>query len=321
MKGLTDVPGILVGHATDAEALTGCTVILCGSEAVGGVDIRGSATGTCEIEALNPGHVAPNVHGICLAGGSSFGLEASSGVRRVLERRGIGFDTGITHVPIVPSAILFDLGLARAGMRPGREMGEKATLAATDAAVPEGNVGAGAGATVGKLFGLRQAMKSGIGSASLRIGPHVIVAALVAVNALGDVIDPDSHRIIAGARKTPDSREFIDSTAMMRHGVPVGGFARSNSRNNTTLAVIATNARLDRVQTNKLAALASLGVARTISPVNTMSDGDITFALSLGNEKATVDELGVTAADALAMAVVRAVRAAKTVAGLPGLAS
>ena len=319
MKGLTDVPGILVGHATDAGALTGCTVILCGSEAFGGVDIRGSATGTCEIEALNPGHVAPNVHGICLAGGSSFGLEASSGVRRVLERRGIGFNAGVAHVPIVPSAILFDLGLAKAGVRPDREMGEKATLAASDGPVAEGNVGAGTGATVGKLFGMKQAMKSGIGSASLTIGPNLVVAALVAVNALGDVIDPASRKILAGARKTPESGEFIDSTAMLRHGVPVGGFARTNSRN-TTLAVVATNAKLDRVQTNKLAALASLGVARTISPVNTMSDGDITFAISLGNERATVDEVGVTAAEVLSMAILRAVRAAKSAGGIPGLA-
>lgn len=315
MKGLTDVPGILVGHATDSDALTGCTAILCGSDAVGGVDIRGSATGTCEIEALDPGHVAPNIHAICLAGGSAFGLEASSGVRHVLERRGIGFNTGVAHVPIVPSAILFDLGIGKSNVRPGREMGEKAALAANDGPVPEGNVGAGTGASVGKLFGMKQAMKSGIGSASLMLGQKVVVAALVAVNALGDIRDPETHKIIAGTRKSPDSREFIDAHAMMRHGVPIGGFSRTN----TTLAVVATNARLDRVQANKLAALASLGVARTISPVNTMSDGDITFALSLGNEHATIDEIGVTAADVLAMAVVRAVKAAKTVAGLPGL--
>jgi L-aminopeptidase/D-esterase-like protein len=316
MNGLTDIPGILVGHATDTEALTGCTVILCGSDAVGGVDIRGSATGTCEIEALNPGHVAPNIHAICLAGGSAFGLEASSGVRRVLERRGIGFNAGVAHVPIVPSAILFDLGIGKPGVRPDREMGEKATNAAHGGPVEEGNVGAGTGASVGKLFGMKQAMKSGIGTASLTIGPKIIVAALVAVNALGDVMDPNTRKIIAGARKSPQSREFIDSTAMLRHGVPVGGFGRTN----TTLAVVATNAKLDRVQTNKLAALASLGVARTISPVNTMSDGDITFAISLGHETATIDELGVTAAEALATAIVRAVRSAKSVAGIPGLA-
>ena len=316
MKGLTDVPGILVGHATDSDALTGCTVILCGNDAVGGVDIRGSATGTVEIDTLHPGHVAANVHAITLAGGSAFGLEASAGVRKALEKKGIGFNTGAARVPIVPGAILYDLGIGKADVRPTLEMGEKAVAAANDGPVEEGNVGAGTGATVGKLFGARQSMKSGLGSASLTLGSGVMVAALVAVNAVGDVIDPAVNKIIAGARMSPDSREFIDSAAALRHGTArTPGF-----RGNTTLAVVATNAKLDRVQANKLAALASIGVTRTISPVNTMSDGDITFALSLGNEQASVDAVGVAAAEALAMAVVRAVKAAKTAGGVPGLA-
>jgi len=316
MKGLTDVPGILVGHATDSNALTGCTVVLCGSNAVGGVDVRGSATGSVELDALHPSHVAPHVHAIALAGGSAFGLEASCGVRRALERRGIGFDTGVARVPIVPGAILFDLGIGKAGVRPDRDMGEKAVAAASADAVAEGNVGAGTGATVGKIFGMKQAMKSGIGSASLTLGSGVMVAALVAVNALGDVIDPESGRIVAGARVSATGPEFVNSAAAMRHGTGSGPAFRGN----TTLAVVATNAKLDRVQINKVAALASLGVARTISPVNTMSDGDITFALSLGNESATVDAVGVAASEALAMAVLRAVRAAKTAGGIPGLA-
>jgi L-aminopeptidase/D-esterase-like protein len=316
MKGLTDVPGILVGHAGDPQALTGCTVILCGSDATGGVDVRGSATGSCELETLNPGHVTPHVHGILLAGGSAFGLEAPSGVRRVLEKRRIGFPTGVTFVPIVPGAILYDLGIGRSDVRPDREMGEKATLAANDGPVQEGNVGAGTGATVGKIFGMKQAMKSGIGSASLTLGSGVVVAALVAVNAFGDVLDPATGRIVAGARKSPGSREFIDSAAALRHGVP----ETPPFRGNTTLAVVATNARFDKVQANKVAALASLGVARTISPVNTMADGDMTFALSLGNERASVDAVGVAAAEVLAMAVLRAVRSAKTAGGVPGLA-
>jgi L-aminopeptidase/D-esterase-like protein len=219
-------------------------------------------------------------------------------------------------VPIVPGAILFDLGIGSAKARPTREMGEQAVTAANDGPVTEGNVGAGAGATVGKILGMKNAMKSGIGSASLTLGTGVVVAAMVAVNALGDVIEPGTGKIIAGARKTPDSREFVNAAAVMRHGEHGAGFGRRN----TTLAVVATNAALDRVQTNKLAALASLGVARTISPVNTMSDGDITFALSLGTERASVDAVGTAAADALAMAVVRAVRAAKTAGGVPGLA-
>ena len=314
MKGLTDVPGILVGHATDTVGLTGCTVILCGSDAVGGVDVRGSATGSSELETLNPGAVAPNVHAIVLAGGSAFGLEAGCGVRNWLEKRGIGYPAGPTHVPIVPSAILFDLSFAKAGVRPTREMGERAAAAANAGAVVEGNVGAGTGATVGKIFGMKQSMKGGIGSASLSLGSGVIVAAMVAVNALGDVIE--NGRIIAGARKSPTSGEFADTAMSMRHGV--GGAPRGAG--NTVLAVIATNARLDRVQTNKLAALGSLGMVRTISPVNTMADGDITFAISLGKEKASVDDVGVAAAEALGMAVIRAVKAARTSGGVPGLA-
>ncbi len=314
MKGLTDVPGILVGHATDAAALTGCTVILCGPGAVGGVDIRGSATGSCELDTLHPGHVAPNVHAIVLSGGSAFGLETTCGVRNLLEKRGIGYNAGVARVPIVPGAILFDLGIGSSQIRPTRETGEKAALAANPGPVAEGNVGAGTGATVGKIFGMRQAMKSGIGTASLTLGSGAAVAALIAVNAVGDVIDPANGQIVAGARKSPASREFANSAAAMRHGLnpPAGG--------HTVLAVIATNVRLDRVQTNKLAALASLGVARTISPVNTMNDGDITFAISLGQERASVDEVGVAAAQAMATAVLRAVRAAKSAGGIPGLA-
>jgi L-aminopeptidase/D-esterase-like protein len=256
------------------------------------------------------------VDAIVLSGGSAFGLETAAGVRRALEKRGIGFQTGFGRVPIVPGAILFDLPIARPGVRPDREMGEKAVGAATSDAVAEGNVGAGTGATVGKIFGIHQAMKSGIGSASLTLGSGVMVAAMVAVNALGDVIDPSNGKIVAGARTTPESREFVNSAAALRHGIA----SPRPFRGNTTLAVIATNAKLDRVQTNKLAALASIGVARTISPVNTMSDGDITFAISTGNEQATIDAVGIAASEALAMAVLRAVRSAKTAGGVPGLA-
>src|SRR5580692_2334875 len=218
MKGLTDVPGILVGHASDLVALKGCTVVLCGTDAVGGVDIRGSATGSCELDTLSPGHVAPNVHAIVLSGGSAFGLETTCGVRNFLEKRGVGYDAGVARVPIVPGAILFDLGIGSAHVRPTREMGEKAAAAANAGLIVEGNVGAGTGATVGKIFGMKQAMKSGIGTASLTLGPGVVVAALVAVNPLGDVIDPSNGQIVAGARKSPTSREFANSAAMMRHG-------------------------------------------------------------------------------------------------------
>ncbi len=314
MKGLTDIAGIRVGHASDFDALTGCTAVLCPSGAAGGVDIRGSATGTSEIDTLNPGHVTDHVHGIVLSGGSAFGLEAASGARKYLAQHGAGFDTGVARVPIVPSAILFDLAIGKAGVRPGREMGEAAAAAATDGAVVEGCVGAGTGATVGKLFGMKRAMKSGLGSFTVRGGDGVMVSALVVVNALGDVRDAASGQVIAGAREAEASREFVNAERAMREG-KTGGFGR-----NTTLAVVATNAQLNKVQTNKLAALASIGVVRVIAPVNTMSDGDVTFALSMGQQRANLDVLGVMAIEAVEQAILRAVRQARSMGGVPGLA-
>jgi L-aminopeptidase/D-esterase-like protein len=258
------------------------------------------------------------VHAVVFAGGSAFGLEAASGVRRFLEKRGVGFETGAAKVPIVPCAILYDLGIGKANVRPTREMGEAAAAAATGDAVQEGCVGAGTGATVGKLLGMRQAMKSGIGSATVVLEGSlaaVRVSALVAVNAVGDIRDPQSGALIAGARKSPESMELADSERLMKRGMQ-GGFRREN----TTLAVVATNARLTKVQAVKLAQLASLGMARTIYPVNTMSDGDLAIGLSLGNENASVDALGVAAAEALSQAIVRAVKLSTSMGGLPGLA-
>jgi L-aminopeptidase/D-esterase-like protein len=318
MKGLTDIPGIRVGHASDYEGITGCTAILCEAGGVAGADIRGSASGTEEFATLEPGHVSGRIHALVFAGGSAFGLEAASGVRRYLEHKGIGFDTGVARVPIVPCAILFDLGIGKASARPTREMGEAAASAATADAVREGSVGAGTGATVGKLFGMTRAMKSGIGSATVALeGPFsgVRVAALAAVNAFGDVIDPKTGRIIAGARRAAGSREFADSAAEMKRGVQ-GGFGRKN----TTLVAVVTNARLDQVQARKLAQQAQLGIARTINPVNTMADGDLTVAISLGEAQADINALGVAAAEAVSEAILRAVRLAPTLGGAPGLA-
>jgi L-aminopeptidase/D-esterase-like protein len=315
MKGLTGIPGIRVGHASNFDALTGCTAILCDG-AVGGVDIRGSATGTEEIETLRPGHIAGQVHGIVLSGGSAFGLETASGVRRYLEQRGIGFRAGPAVVPIVPCAILFDLGIGKAGVRPTREMGEAAAAAATTEAVQEGAVGAGTGATVGKIFGMRQAMKSGVGSGFEELPGGARVAALVVVNAFGDVRDPATGKLIAGARRAPGSSELADTEAQMKNGLLRGGFEGRN----TTLAVVATNVRLSKVGATKLAQMANLGVARTIYPVHTLFDGDVTFALSLGDAQADVNALGVAAASAVAQAVVRAVRHAPGMGGIPGLA-
>ena len=316
MKGLTAIAGIRVGHASNFDALTGCTAILCEMGAVGGVDIRGSASETSSIDTLQPGHITRQVHGIVLSGGSAFGLETVSGVRRYLEQHGVGFRVGRSVVPIVPGAILFDLDIGKAGIRPTREMGEVAAAAATADAVKEGAVGAGTGATVGKIFGMRQAMKSGIGSGLVELKGGVLVAALVAVNAFGDVRDPATGKLIAGARRAADSMDLADTESVMKAGA-----ARVASEpHNTTLAVVATNARLTKVEAAKLAEFGSLGIARTIYPVWTMFDGDTTFALSLGEARADVNVLGVAAAEAVAQAVVRAVKSAPSMGGVPGLA-
>jgi L-aminopeptidase/D-esterase-like protein len=314
MKGLTDIPGIRVGHISDFQAITGCTAILFEAGAVGGVDVRGSASGTEELATLDPLHVTEQVHGILLAGGSAFGLEAASGVRRYLERKGVGFNTGSAKVPIVAAAILYDLGIGRADVRPTVAMGEAAAAAAGTDAVPEGAVGAGTGATIGKIQGMRQAMKSGIGSFTVTLPGGVLVASLVAVNAFGDVRDPATGKAIAGVRRTPDSRELGNTEELMKRGAS-GGFSRAN----TTLAVVATNAQLTKVQARKLAQLSGLGMARSIYPVNTMFDGDVVFALSLGTHRADINTLGVAGAEAVGGAVLRAVKLAKTLGGVPGL--
>ncbi len=318
MKGLTDIPGIRVGHASDYDGLTGCTVILCEAGAVAGVDIRGSATGTEEFDLMSPLHLTERLHGVLLAGGSAFGLEAASGVRRFLEHKGIGFDTGVAKVPLVTGAILFDLAIGKATARPTREMGETAAAAATDDAVAEGSVGAGTGATVGKLFGMKRAMKSGLGTATVDAGGGVLVSALAAVNAFGDVRDPQTGKILAGARTAESSREFADTLAAVKRGALSrrGGFGRTN----TTLCVVATNARLSKVGATKLAQLSGAAMARTIAPVWTTFDGDVVIALSTGAADGEINTLGAAGAEALEKAIVRAVTLAKSMGGVPGLA-
>jgi len=317
MKGLTDIDGIRVGHASDDHAMTGCTVILCEEGAVAGADIRGSASGTEEFTVLEPGHLVERIHAVVLAGGSAFGLEAASGVRRYLARKGVGFGIAGTIVPIVPAAILYDLAIGRSDVWPTREMGEAAAAAATSEAVEEGSVGAGTGATVGKAFGIDRAMKGGIGSATVSLGgaSGVRVAALAAVNALGDVIAPNPGRILAGARTAADSMEFADTARAL-----LDGLANIASPQNTTLVVVATNAHLSKVQARKLAQMAQIGMARTIRPVHTMSDGDVVIALSLGSLEANINALGVAAAAAVEESILRGVQYAKGMAGVPGLA-
>jgi len=312
-NAITDVPGISVGHSQDVEALTGCTVILCPTGAVGGVDVRGSAPGTRETDLLRPMNLVERVHAILLTGGSAFGLDAASGVMRFLEERGYGFDVGVARVPIVPAAVLFDLHIGRADVRPDAKMGYQACLNASSQSVAEGNVGAGTGATVGKFLGPRWATKSGLGTASIKIGNGVVVGAIVAVNAFGDVVDPQTGAILAGTRR-PIVGGFLNTTQAMTSGL---GQKILDFATNTTIAVVATNAALTKEQVNKVAQMSHDGLARTISPVHTMLDGDTIFALSLGEAKGDVNAIGVAAAEVLARAVLRAVEKAEPAGGLP----
>jgi L-aminopeptidase/D-esterase-like protein len=315
MKGLTDIAGIRVGHASDYDALTGCTVVLCERGAVGGYDIRGSATGTEEVEVLRPQHVTERVHAIVLAGGSAFGLEAASGVRRYLERKGIGFPMASARIPLVAAAILYDLGIGKAEVRPTREMGEVAASHASTDAVAEGCVGAGTGATIGKALGMKHAMKGGLGTYTVSLPGGVLVSALSATNAVGDVRDPATGKILAGARQAPDSREFANGAEIIKNRKPA-----ARARENTTLVVVATNARLHKVQATKIAQMAHHGMARTLYPASTMFDGDIVFALSAGELSADMNAIGIAAAEAVAQAIVRSVTLAKSMGGVPGLA-
>ncbi|MEW6724275.1 MAG: P1 family peptidase [Bacillota bacterium] len=309
-RGITDIHGIKVGHYTDEQALTGCTVVLCPHGAVAGVDVRGAAPGTRETDLLRPGHLVERAHAILLGGGSAFGLEAASGVMEYLEENGYGFDVQVARVPIVPAAVLFDLTCGDPRVRPGREAGYQACRAAGEE-VAEGNVGAGTGATVGKLFGLGSAMKGGLGTASQRLDSGVTVGALVAVNAYGDILD-ESGQILAGTRN-PMTGQFINTADLMRKGIDWADMSGMN----TTIGVVATNARLDKAAVNRVASMAHNGLARAISPVHTMYDGDTIFALSYGNLSGDVSIIGTVAAQVMAEAVRRAVLAACSVAGIP----
>lgn len=316
-KGLTDVAGIKVGHHTLTERPTGCTVILTEGGAVGGVDVRGSAPGTRETDLLDPVNTVERVHAIVLAGGSAFGLDAASGTVRYLEERGVGFPTGVARVPIVPAAILFDLGVGdKPHIRPTAECGYLAARAATDGPVAEGNVGAGAGATVGKLGGPGRSMKAGIGSASITLPNGLTVAAIVAVNAVGDVIDPSTGRVVAGVR-TADGRGLADVRGLLRRGeVP-----RARRGANTTIGVVATNAVLTKVQATKVAQMAHDGFARAIVPAHTPADGDTIFSLATGTfpDAANLLQIGALAAEVMADAIVRAAREAESLPGYPAV--
>ncbi len=309
---LTAVAGVKVGHHTLSERPTGCTVILVEAGAVGGVDVRGAAPGTRETDLLNPVNLVEKVHAIVLSGGSAFGLDAATGVMRYLEERNVGFETSVAKVPIVPAAILFDLGVGDPKIRPTADCGYRAATAATTDPVQEGDVGAGAGATVGKLAGSKRAMKGGIGTASITLPDGLTVAALVAVNAVGDVVDPSSGKVVAGVR-TEDGKGLADIRTFIRAGV----LNQVKPGQNTTIGVIATNARLTKAQAAKIAQMAHDGFARAISPSHTPFDGDTIFTVATGVHQGNADLLtvGALAADVMAEAIVRAVHQA---AGIPG---
>jgi L-aminopeptidase/D-esterase-like protein len=311
---ITDVQGVKVGHFTESRRPTGCTVLLFEKGATAGVDVRGGSPGTRETDLLNPLNTVQQVQAIVLAGGSAFGLDAASGVMRYLEQRRLGFDMGDIVVPVVSAAILYDLEIGDPKIRPTAESGYKACQAATAERVAEGNVGAGAGATIGKMFGMRQAMKSGLGSASVRVGDTgIVVGAVVAVNAIGDVVDPKTGKIIAGARKA-DGSGFVDSMSRIREG-----YGMRADGANTTIGVVATNVALDKAQATKVAQMAHDGLARTIYPVHTPSDGDTIFAVATGTtpSRANPGAIGALAAEVMAQAVLRAVMNARGIAGLP----
>lgn len=312
---IVDVAGLAVGHFTDARRPTGCTVVLTPEGATCGVDVRGAAPGTRETELLSPLNAVEQVHAVLLAGGSAFGLDAAGGVMRWLEERGIGVAVGPARVPIVPAAILFDLWLGDSRIRPDAQAGYAACDAARREPPAQGSVGAGAGASVGKLFGIERAMRGGIGSASVTVA-GLTVGALVAVNALGDVVDPASGRPVAGARTADGAKLLGTMDALLRGELP----APFQPGQATTIGVIATDARLTKAQAGKVAQMAHDGLARSINPVHTMGDGDTLFALATGasGREANVTLLGALAAEVTARAVLRAVRAA-TALDQPGL--
>jgi L-aminopeptidase/D-esterase-like protein len=313
---LTAVPGVKVGHVTLTERPTGCTAILVEAGATAGVDVRGAAPASAETDLLKPVNLVQQIYAISLSGGSAFGLDARSGIMRYLDEKNIGFKAAAINVPIVPAASLFDLPVgANPKIRPTADCGYRAAQAASTAPVPEGNVGAGAGATVGKSAGASRAMKGGIGSAAIQTPDGLIVAALVAVNAAGDVIDPATGKVVAGVR-TADGRSLADARALLTSGA-----LRQPARlgENTTLAVVATNATLTKTQVTKVAEMAHDGFARALYPSHTMGDGDTIFALATGGQTSAADvsRVGALAAQVIADAIVRAARQATGIPGYP----
>ena len=310
LSAITDVPGIKVGHFSDFKALTGCTVILCEEGAIGGVDIRGTAAATRQMDALSLLHLVDHVHAILLTGGSAFGLDATGGVMSFLEERGRGFDVIKTKVPSVPTAVIFDFGIGDYRVRPDHRMGYQACHNASRS-VEEGSVGVETGATVGKLFGVERTMKGGVGTSSIAGPKGLVVGALVAVNAFGDVFHPDTGKILAGARISSKSLQFANSAKWIKQGIIRRQFGATGpsdpSSFNTTLGVIATNASLSKKEIQQVAQIAHSGLAKIISPLHSTFDGDLIFAISYGKKKADVNTVGLLGEAALIESVRRAI--------------
>jgi L-aminopeptidase/D-esterase-like protein len=313
---ITDVPGIKVGNRENIEALTGCTVVLTEEGATCGVDVRGSAPGTRETDLLNPINLVDKVHAICLSGGSAYGLEAASGVMQYLEEKGYGLDVGVAKVPIIPSAVLFDLPFGDGRIRPDKIMGYEAASQAVKGNFPQGNFGAGCGATVGKIAGFEHCMKGGLGSASLHLENGLVIGAIVAVNALGDVRDPDSRRILAGSFD-PESNKFIDSLEYMSNNQKVDVLPGTN----TTIGMVAVNATLTKSEATKVAQVTQNAFARTIYPAHTMFDGDTIFAVATGGNTYSVDLISNMAAKVMEKAILKAIKSAEEVSGIPSFQS
>jgi L-aminopeptidase/D-esterase-like protein len=314
MISITDIEGIRVGHASDFGAVTGCTVILFDKPAIGAIDLRGGGTSTRQIDSLLSHNTFGKVHAILLTGGSAYGLDASGGVMKFLEERNKGLSVGYGMVvPSVPTAVIFDLGIGNGRIRPDARMGYEACLNAGSSGVEEGSIGAGTGATIGKLLGLDHATKGGIGTSGYKFENGIIVAVLVVVNAFGDVVSPENGEIIAGVRTTPRGRKFAGTVNLLKQGVTF----REDKSQNTTLAVVATNARFSKSELGRIANIAQTGLARVISPVHTIADGDVVIAVSCGEIEGDANLIGVIAAELTANAILRALHHSKGMGGIP----
>ena len=314
MISITDIEGIRVGHASDFGAVTGCTVILFDKPAIGAIDLRGGGTSTRQIDSLLSHNTFGKVHAILLTGGSAYGLDTSGGVMKFLEERNKGLSVGYGMVvPSVPTAVIFDLGIGNGRIRPDARMGYEACLNAESSGVEEGSIGAGTGATIGKLLGLDHATKGGIGTSGYKFENGIIVAVLVVVNAFGDVVSPENGKIIAGVRTTPRGSKFAGTVNLLKQGVTF----REDKSQNTTLAVVATNARFSKSELGRIANIAQTGLARVISPVHTIADGDVVMAVSCGDIEGDANLIGVIAAELTANAILRALHHSKGLGGIP----